>query len=111
MAAFHNATGAISGIDQDGDGIPTRMEYTADTNPNDPASLFRIQSISANSTTVVYFLSSAIRVYSFEYATNLLSGGWTPFPGQTNDPGTGGLDSFTDPSGADRYYRLRVFGP
>lgn len=111
LPAFNNLTGAVAGIDQDGDGFITRLEYTADTNPNNATSFWRIVSISVDSTATVYFVSSPIREYSLEYSTSMPSGVWSPSPGQTHRTGVGGLDSFREAATTGRSYRVQVFGP
>jgi hypothetical protein len=105
---FGNLTGAVPNIDQDNDGDISWIEYTADTNPNDSSSVWRVRSIASDGMVSVSYISSAIRLYDFEYAANLVSGPWTPYPGQTNHPGVGGLESFVDSSTTARFYRIRV---
>jgi hypothetical protein len=58
----------------------------------------------------VCFSSSTNRRYTFYYATNLTFGVWTNIPSQTGVPGSGGMDTLTDPASTDiqRFYRLGV---
>jgi hypothetical protein len=86
-------------------------EYIADTNPTNALSYFHIQSISNNaSRPTVFYQSSASREYTLYYTTNVTSGVWTNIPSQTAIAGSGGVDALTDPSptGAQRFYRIRV---
>lgn len=59
------------------------------------------------------YTSSASRVYTLYYRTNLVSGDWTNIPSQTDIPGSGELDTLSDPSATDteRFYRLGVSLP
>jgi len=100
--------------DADGDGASNWAEYIADTDPTNAASCFRIAATSNLADRVVVgFLSSANRVYALEACTNLAIGAWLGVDGQTNIPGTGGVQTLEDnTSGASpRFHRLRVSLP
>jgi hypothetical protein len=58
----------------------------------------------------VSYPSSASRKCTLYYRTNLTSGGWTNMPPRTDLPGSGGVDTLTDPSptGEQRFYRIGV---
>jgi hypothetical protein len=89
------------------------QEYTADTNPTNGLSFFRLTAITNRVTTnIVYFLSSTGRVYTLQYATNLLGGSWANAPGQINVWGSGGLRGLTNAgTTAQRFFRVDVRAP
>ncbi|HZJ13949.1 MAG TPA: right-handed parallel beta-helix repeat-containing protein [Chthoniobacteraceae bacterium] len=100
----------------DGDPFNTLHEWLADTDPTNPQSWFRIESFSLGPPTVsIRFQSSAARRYTLFSTTDLAAQPvvWTPVPGQTNVPGTGGLDTLTDSSFASprEFYRVGVEVP
>ena len=99
--------------DPDGDGAVNHAEYLADTNPTNLLSNFRVQSISNVSGVAILFPSSASRRYTLYYAASLTSGVWTNLLSQTDIPGSGGVDTLTDPTPADaqRFYRIGVRVP
>jgi len=91
----------------DGDPMDDGDEYTADTDPADPADYFCITSVSNNSPFTVCFKSSALRDYTLLGRTNLTSGSWQTLLGPR--AGVGGADSMTDNSSSPAYfYKLRV---
>ena len=88
--------------------------YTADLNPNDPASIFAVVAISNQppNRVVCFKTASAGRVYRLLYATNLISGVWTNLPGATWTPGLDGQMSLNDTNAAAaRFYRVQVQTP
>lgn len=99
--------------DPDHDGVPNAHEYTADTNPTNALSYFRVQAITPPPFAGASFLSSAGRAYTLFARTNLASGAWHTVPGQTNIPGTGGLLTLTNPApaGAQEFIRVGVRVP
>ena len=99
--------------DADRDGMDNYHEYIADTSPTNALSWFHIQTASNGGSFKVFFQSSTNRKYTLYGRTNLTSGVWTNIPSQTDIPGSGGVDSLTDPSskGAQRYYRFGVRVP
>lgn len=121
--ARHNLTGPNSGDhdDKDGDGRTNYEEYLADTDPNDPASVFsRIEGpVSAvEATGVVSLLIPApttnSRLYDLAYTTNLLPDGiWTPVGLNVTGAPLGGSVTLTvtNPPGPGTYFRGRVFLP
>lgn len=97
----------VGSSNPDNDPHTTLQEWTADTDPINPLSYFRIASLSLNPATV-HFLSSSNRQYSLSAATNL-AGSWMPVPGQQNVPGTGGMRTLSDPEAAsNKFYRISV---
>lgn len=107
-----NATSCVAG-DPDNDGTSNYNEYVADTNPTNALSYFHIESIVSEPNLAVSFTSSARRVYTLYYRTNLTSGSWTSIPTQTDVTGSGDVDTLTDPSPAcsHRFYRLGMNSP
>ena len=101
--------GSADFTDPDGDLLNTFQEWTADTDPTDGASVLRIVSITPGPPVSVSLQSSTARLYTLQSRADLSTGGWTPVPGATDIPGTGGLLSFTDPNpGSSRFYRISV---
>jgi hypothetical protein len=104
--------GSADFTDPDGDLLNTFQEWTADTDPTDGASVLRIVSITPGPPVSVSLQSSTARLYTLQSRADLSTGGWTPVPGATDIPGTGGLLSFTDPNpGSSRFYRISVRRP
>ena len=98
----------VSAGNPDNDPHNTLQEWTADTDPINGLSYFRIASITANPAATVQFLSSSNRQYTLFSATNLV-GTWTPVLGQQNVPGTGGMRTLSDPDAAsNKFYRISV---
>jgi hypothetical protein len=101
-------------VDSDHDGATDFQEFVADTNPTNALSLFRITAITYSPTVAVFFTSSSRRRYTLLYRTNLAAGKpsdfvWTPVAGQTNVPGSGGVDALRDTNAtAPRFYRVRA---
>ena len=101
--------------DKDGDGQSNLSEYLADTNPNDPASRFRVLRLEDVPLTpgikrVVWAASPGI-VYHVEMSDTLLGGSWTtlnPGPIVVNTA-EGSWDAVA--TGARRFYRVRSFRP
>jgi len=99
--------------DFDRDGSLSGHEEIAGTDATDSGSVFAIESISGPATNLVvlHWESVSNRFYSVYLAPSVTNAsGWTPVPGCTNLPGTGGMMSYTDSvSGVQiRFYRLRV---
>lgn len=70
---------------------------------------FRIDAIANEPPVTVSFQSAGGRLYSLFACTNLTGGAWTNVLGQTDVPGTGGLQSLTDTNTRPRaFYRLGV---
>jgi len=91
-----------------------RYTYTADLNPNDPASVFEVVAISNQPPNqVVYFkTASAGRIYRLLYAADLVGGVWTNLPDTTWAPGVAGQMSLCDTNApAIRFYRVQVQVP
>ena len=114
--AYFGSTNAVNGgagDDWDGDWESNYAEYLADTNPTNPLSRFHIESFTTEPSPAVRFTSSASRVYTLYYCTDLASGAWANIPSQTDIPGSGGVDTLTDPVPADpqRFYRLGISLP
>lgn len=92
--------------DPDSDGQDNLAEYIADTNPQDPDSILRLEVSPANPS-VVRFITSPNRYYTIEALQDFHAGTWT----QTGVPfqGTGTEFSFIFPDAPRRdVYRLRA---
>jgi PKD repeat protein len=103
-------TESAASADPDDDTVTNYSEYLAGTHPLSGSSVFKIETISLDSGFTVFFQSVAGRRYTLYHATDLTSGAWTPVPSQIDVPGSGGVDSLTDPSpsGAQQFYRVGV---
>lgn len=96
--------------DPDGDAAINSLEFAADTNPTNVFSYFHIQSVASTPGFAVSFRSSTNRQYTLYRETNLTLGVWTNIPSQTQIPGSGGVDTLTDPhpTGDQHFYRVGV---
>jgi hypothetical protein len=111
---LHPLDRAVPEGNPDGDRFSTRQEWFANTNPRDPRSFLRIESITRGSPVQVRFQSSLGRIYTLLYSNDLateISPGsvWAPVPGQVDIPGSGGIDILVDDtSNAQRFYRIEA---
>jgi len=97
--------------DGDGDGSFNRAEFIADTNPTNSASAFRIlQTVVDESGVSLMYPSSPNRKYTLMHADTPSAPTWGNVGSQTDIPGTGGIQTLTDPnpSGQERFYRIHV---
>ncbi len=107
-------TGASPTADDDGDGTNNLSEYLANTDPRDPGSVFRLDSIQPPSSPGSGFAiglaySSPQRWYSLYRGTNMTSlNSWTPVVGPV--VGTDGALYLEDPSPVNgvAFYRVDV---
>ena len=98
--------------DTDGDSMSNIDEWVADTDVTNPASYFCVTVLSNTSPLTVQFLSSADRIYTLYWCSNLVADDWTNLPDQTDVPGKGGQDYLTDTNSPNsRSYRLSVGYP
>jgi hypothetical protein len=104
------------------DGFTNRQEYFANTDPQDPRSALRVQSVARNALTGHFALQwdtvGAVR-YRVDYS-DTLTGGWTEMARpialemQPGAPGTPSTAAFTDdftlapPANGRRFYRIRI---
>jgi hypothetical protein len=99
---------ATPNADPDGDGFTNLQEYYAGTNPLDPNSLLKINSVNvASGATAIHFNAIAGRTYSILYRADLQNASWlklVDIPAQ----GSTGIIAVNDPTigVAPRYYRL-----
>jgi hypothetical protein len=110
---FNPLDATVASGNPDNDPHTTLEEWVADTNPTNAQSYFRILGISNLPPVIVSFLSSSNRQYTLSYATGLVNGvTWAGVPGQTNVPGTGGLQGLTDTNATSAgFYRIGVMVP
>jgi len=89
----------------------TYDEWVADTDPTNPLSYFHIVSITNRPTVMVQFPSSTNRTYSLLRSAEV-TGPFAPLAGRVDVPGTGALQTFTDPNaGGVEFYRIEVKVP
>ena len=99
--------------DTDVDGMTDFQEYICGTDATDPASRLGIIACSNLPPARVWFPSSAYRIYTLYWRTNLATGLWTNVVGQGPRPGVDGEDSMSDtntPAGG-AFYRVGVTLP
>jgi hypothetical protein len=96
--------------DADGDGFTNLQEYLAGTNPRDPSSLLRIETIQISSNTCrIRFTSAAGKHYRLERTTQYPAQSWVTV--SNNITGTGAVVEVLDPivNGAQgQWYRVAV---
>ena len=98
-------------LDIDGDGEDYYSEYLADTNPTNSLSVFQISGIIPGPPIEVFFYSSAHRVYSLLWQTNLFTTtGWILHDTSQDVLGSGAETSLPDPLpvAGFRFYKLSV---
>jgi len=96
-------------LDVDEDGLNYYEEYLADTNPTNSLSFFKISGITPGYPIRVFYDSSAHRVYSLLWQTNLFSTGWILHDTSQEVRGTGTETSLPDLSPmAGRFYKVNV---
>jgi hypothetical protein len=115
MLYFGHPTGmasdnSLAGQDVDGDGMTNLQEYIAGTNPVDPTSYLKIDTISgAPSATTLQFTAISNKTYSLQFKESLTAGVWTKFAdvvAGTNTHEVSVLDPY--PPSTSRLYRLAV---
>jgi len=96
--------------DPDKDGFDNLQEFLAGTDPNNPASVLLLGSVSANGADIIVSFSSIQGiVYRVEYKDRLSPAGWSLLADQIQ--GTGGIMQITHPGAAQLpqiYYRVAV---
>ena len=86
-AHFGSPVNANPALDADNDGASNLAEFTADTDPTNPASRFRILRVSAGAGgCAVSFLSSTHCTYTLQRAADPAAGPWGDVPSQTDVP-------------------------
>jgi len=115
IAHFGHATGRAedhsrAGDDADGDGASNLDEYTAGTDPLNPACCFRVAASLSPSECLLSFQSSIGRAYTLLSRASLEAAGWTPVSGQSGVPGTGETLALHAPLGlaAEGFYRVEA---
>lgn len=101
---------AADDADPDGDGWSNAREFISGTDPNDRASLLKVNQMQASGNDMrISFPTVDGKTYRLERSDTLLEGSWTAV--QDNIPGTGAEIQVTDTNGAThskRFYRLVV---
>jgi CotH kinase protein/Lamin Tail Domain/Immunoglobulin domain/Bacterial TSP3 repeat len=99
-------------LDADGDGLTNAEEYEAGTDPIDPQSFLRIESLAADfestGTVTIEFQAVTNRTYSLQYRDSLLPGLWTKLTDVAAAPTNRLVQATDEPSLVvpKRFYRL-----
>jgi hypothetical protein len=105
-----NTGNAAESADPDGDGWTNGQEFVSGTDPNDRASLLKIDPMQASGNDMQLTFPSVLgRTYRVERSDTLLGDSWATV--QDNIAGTGGPVQITDQSGfvqTKRFYRIAV---
>lgn len=103
-----NTGNAADSADPDRDGSSNAQEYSAGTDPKNPASVLRVSGITKNGNNVlISFPSVAGKTYRLERSDTLATGSWVTVQG--NIAGTGGVIQIADVGGGavgKRFYRV-----
>jgi hypothetical protein len=106
---FDAANPADGLLDRDGDGVSNRDEYRSGTDPADPGSYLRVESLAVQGgAAALRFLALAGRTYTIEYRDELTLGSWQVLEHLYARPATQEIE-VTDtqtPSRTQRFYRL-----
>ncbi|MEI7911727.1 MAG: thrombospondin type 3 repeat-containing protein [Verrucomicrobiota bacterium] len=101
---------AADSADPDGDGWTNAQEYASGTNPNDRASLLKINKMQRSGSDMVVGFTTVIgKTYRVERSDTLQTGSWIKVQGDI--PGAGGTVQVADTGGAAqprRFYRIVV---
>lgn len=110
---FNPIDPGVAASNPDGDPHTTLEEWTADTDPRDPFSHFRLTVPEEELAFRVGFLSSSNRNYTLQRAAQFESGpAFTDVTGQTGVPGNGATMTLTDANAAaGAFYRVEVRVP
>jgi hypothetical protein len=111
-----SAPNAAPDFDGDSDGADNELEWLTGTNPENPASVWRIGIEGAGETVHLEFERIAGRGFEVQFRTNLVSGeAWRVLDSPANQPVYGSVsvpavvtDAITN--APSRFYRVRVFG-
>jgi hypothetical protein len=106
LAFFGSATGAVAGLDSDGDRYSNWAEFVMGTDPTNAVSQLNFAVASSNAVPKVSCSTVVGRTYYAEYTESLTTPDWQPL---STFAGTGLPAWVADPgAAATRYYRMRV---
>jgi uncharacterized delta-60 repeat protein len=108
-----NSGNAADNADPDGDGMSNLAEYTAGTNPNSSADVFKVNSQQKSGSTFTLTTSGKNgRTYVLERSTTLNSASWTTVTSQ-GPLGADASVTLADPASPTdhAFYRIRVTAP
>ena len=102
----------VSTADNDGDGMNNASEVAAGTSPLDATSIFKVNSIAAETGGAITITWSAVagKTYYVESKSNLASGTWTTISGALTPGTTTGTYTDPVPGAGNKFYRVKV-GP
>jgi len=96
-------------VDPDGDGSSNLQEYLAGTDPQDPESRFKVDSITlSNGRVILQFTALANRSYAVLGRETLDPGPWQTVASFSSAPQTSVRKVTNDVAGHSRFYKLSV---
>lgn len=104
---FNTNNVADGALDLDNDQMINRDEYAAGTNPNDPTSLLKLQTVATNAS-LLQFVAQSNFAYTVQYRTNFTSASWSTLTNISAEPGVRTVDvnNLLVPLPDERYYRV-----
>jgi hypothetical protein len=108
---FASPTGAVAGVDSDGDGVNNLGEYVSGHNPNDSNSVFRVAAfsvpVSNNTPFIIHWESVEGRIYNIDWSDDLLLTTFTNISGDRPYPANSYTDSVPR-TAPQNFYRIGV---
>jgi hypothetical protein len=107
-AAYNFGTNNVAdaALDPDGDGMKNWQEFVAGTDPTNSLSYLKIDSLTADTSSIITFGIVSNKTYTVEFTDELAPGSWSKLADFTASP-SNGTESVQDPNYvAGRFYRL-----